>query len=164
MIWHPRDLHLRTGHIEIGGYDEQSVTPGWQNLFSNRSFTKQRLGQTDVLDSLQTKRAGGICLWIEIDKQNPLARLGQRGAEIDGRGCFANPAFLISDRDDFHSGERTRLACWFRRPRRSIRITTLYASRRKSSRWRGHHRQHASRVRSPELAIASRLIITRSFE
>src|SRR6266480_6748853 len=102
MIWHPRDLHLRTGHIEIGGYDEQSVTPGWQNLFSNRSFTKQRLVETDVLASLQTKRAGGICLWIEIDNQNPLARLRQRGTEIHGRSRFSDTALLISSRDDFH--------------------------------------------------------------
>jgi len=35
MIWHPRDLHLRAGHIEIGRHDEQSFAPGWQNLFSN---------------------------------------------------------------------------------------------------------------------------------
>jgi len=35
MIWHPCDLHLRAGHIEICGHDEQSFAPGWQNLFSN---------------------------------------------------------------------------------------------------------------------------------
>ena len=41
-----------------------------------------------------------------------------------------------------NSGERTRLACRFRRLAEN-------PSPRKRSRWRGHHRPHASRVRSP---------------
>jgi len=35
MIWHPRDLNLRTGHVEISRHDEKSFAPGWQNLFSD---------------------------------------------------------------------------------------------------------------------------------
>jgi hypothetical protein len=41
-------------------------------------------------------------LWVKIDKQNAMAQLGQRGAEIYGRGRFADAAFLIRDCDDFH--------------------------------------------------------------
>ena len=33
-----------------------------------------------------------------------LAEFRQRCAEIYGRGCFADAAFLISDRDDLHQG------------------------------------------------------------
>jgi hypothetical protein len=51
-------------------------------------------------------------LWIEIDKQNPLARLRQRGAEINGRGRFTNPAFLISNSDDFHFNRTVAAAIW----------------------------------------------------
>jgi len=35
IIWHPRDFHLRAGHIEIAGHDETAFASGWQNLFSN---------------------------------------------------------------------------------------------------------------------------------
>jgi hypothetical protein len=41
------------------------------------------------------------------------------------------------------SGERTRLAC-------SLRRLAAMVGDWKSSRWRGRHRQHARRVRSPE--------------
>ena len=46
-------------------------------------------------------------MWVKIDKQNAMAHLGQRGAEIYGGGRFADAAFLVSDSDDFHSGLRT---------------------------------------------------------
>jgi len=29
MIWHPRDLHFRARHVEIGGYDEESIASAW---------------------------------------------------------------------------------------------------------------------------------------
>jgi hypothetical protein len=50
-------------------------------------------------------------LWIKIDNQNALAELGQRSAEVDGRGRFADAAFLICDRNDFHSGLRIFPVC-----------------------------------------------------
>src|SRR4030095_3755381 len=59
-----------------------------------------------------------------------------------------------NESDRASSGERTRLACWFRRRAETI---FLCASRhpvrctpQKSSRSRGRARQHASRVRSPD--------------
>jgi hypothetical protein len=160
MIWHPRDFDLRAGQIEIGGHDEQAITFCRKDSFDNRGVANQWLVQTSLLYSLQTKRTGGVCLRIEIDNQDPLARLRQRGAKIHRRCRLADATFLISDRDNFHSGERTRLACSFRRPRRNVRSTTLHPLTPKSSRWRGRHRQHASRVRSPESEIASSLIIS----
>ena len=39
---------------------------------------------------------------IEINKQNTQAVLGECGAEINRRCRFADAAFLISDRDNFH--------------------------------------------------------------
>ena len=50
-------------------------------------------------------------------------------------------------------GEHTRLACCFRRPAGKPFVERVAkprtACRRESSRWRGRHRQHARRVRSP---------------
>jgi hypothetical protein len=52
---------------------------------------------------LQTERAGRVRLWIKIDKQNAMAEFRQSSAEIYGCGRFADAAFLICDRNDFHS-------------------------------------------------------------
>jgi hypothetical protein len=50
------------------------------------------------------------------------------------------------------SGERTRLACWLRRLAAThLALPRKLAQTGKSSRWRGRHRQHARRARSPEL-------------
>ena len=37
-----------------------------------------------------------------------MAQFRQRGTEIDGRGRFADAAFLVSDRDDFHKSENNQ--------------------------------------------------------
>ena len=37
-----------------------------------------------------------------------MAKFRQRGTEIDGRGRFADAAFLVSDRDDFHNAENNQ--------------------------------------------------------
>src|SRR4030095_12438127 len=59
--------------------------------------------ETDLLDSFQTKRAGRVRLGIKIDKQNAMPQFRERGAKVYGRSRFADAAFLVSDRDDFHS-------------------------------------------------------------
>ena len=41
-------------------------------------------------------------LGIEVDQTNPLAKISQRGAQIDRRGRLANSAFLIDDGDTAH--------------------------------------------------------------
>ena len=49
------------------------------------------------------------------------------------------------------------LACWFRRPRRNELswrfVAGLIEYGKRSPRWRGRHRQHAGRVRSPEYRV-----------
>jgi len=47
-------------------------------------------------------------LRIKIDKQNAMAQLRQPSAEIYGCGRFADAAFLVSDRDDFHNAENNQ--------------------------------------------------------
>jgi hypothetical protein len=59
-----------------------------------------------LLDSLQTKRTGRVRLRIEIDKQNAIAQFRERSAKVHGRRRFADAAFLVSNRNDFHSGLR----------------------------------------------------------
>ena len=49
---------------------------------------------------LDSKRAGGIGLRIQIDQQRADFLFGQGGGEIDGSGGFADAAFLIGDGED----------------------------------------------------------------
>src|SRR5262249_7264015 len=106
MIWHPRNLHLSASHIEIGGHGGKGLPPGWAKFFCYLNLPQQRALKNDILHPLPTQTTRRICLGIEIDQQDPLARLRQSGAEVYGRGRFANPPFLIRDRDDFHLRKR----------------------------------------------------------
>jgi hypothetical protein len=42
-------------------------------------------------------------LRIKIDKQNAMSQFRKRSAKVHGSGRFADAAFLVSNRDDFHS-------------------------------------------------------------
>ena len=51
----------------------------------------------------------GIGLWVQVNQQRPFLFLGQSGGEINGGRRFANPTFLVGDRND-----RSRCVChWF---------------------------------------------------
>jgi len=67
--------------------------------------------KTGLLYCLQPKRAGRVRLWIKIDNQNAVAELGKRSTEVYGSGRFADAAFLICDRDNFHSLVRIFQVC-----------------------------------------------------
>jgi hypothetical protein len=47
-------------------------------------------------------------LWIKIDKENAMAKLRQRRTEINGRGRFADTAFLVRKRNDSHLAKGAR--------------------------------------------------------
>src|SRR4030095_584729 len=102
VIRHSGDLDLDAGKINVRGHDEKGVTPRGEDSFGNRRAAEQLLIETGVLHWLEAERAGRVCLWIEIDKQNPLTQLSQAGAEIDGGGRLTDTTFLISDCDDLH--------------------------------------------------------------
>ena len=105
VIRHPRDFHLSAGQVQVSGYDKQVIAPRRENFFSNRSFAEQRFVQTDLVHVLQTKRARRVRLRIKINKQDAVAQFRQRGTKVYGRGRFADAAFLVSNRDDFHFSE-----------------------------------------------------------
>jgi len=102
MIRHARDFHFGACQIEIGRHDKQTIAPRGKNLFSNGSLAEQRLVETDLLDPFQAKRAGRVRLGIKIHKQNAMPQFRERSAKVYGRGRFADAAFLVSNRDDFH--------------------------------------------------------------
>jgi len=106
VIRHARYFDFGAGQIEIGRHDKQVIAARGKDFFSDRSLPEQWFVETDLLESLQTKRAGRVRLRIKIDKQNAMAQFCQRSAKVHGRGRFADAAFLISNRDDFHFGLR----------------------------------------------------------
>ena len=46
------------------------------------------------------ERGGGVALRVEVDHQDPLAELGQRRRDVDGRRGLADAALLVGDHDD----------------------------------------------------------------
>ena len=55
------------------------------------------IGRTGSPAALDAETGRGIALWIEIDDQHEFANRGERRAEIDCRGGFADAAFLIGN-------------------------------------------------------------------
>src|SRR6266487_1852203 len=104
MIGHSRDFNFGAGQIEIGRYDKQVIAARGNDFFSNGTLAEQWFVKTNLLDPLKPKRAGRVRLRIEIDKQNAIAQFRERSAKVHSRRRFADAAFLVSDRDDFHSG------------------------------------------------------------
>ena len=41
-----------------------------------------------------------VALWVDVDEQDALTAEGERRGQVDGRGGFADAAFLIGDRQD----------------------------------------------------------------
>ena len=104
------------------------------------------------------------------DSRRPARRPARTPALTQGPGenrALQQEHRCMADRDGrgVTSGERTRLACWSRRPAATnFRQWTIDVTRARlqpsptgSSRWRGRHRQHARRVRSPDDAPRIRL-------
>ena len=53
---------------------------------------------------LDAESARGVTLRVGIDDKHRQTAQREACGEIDGRGCLADPALLIGDRDDVHDG------------------------------------------------------------
>jgi hypothetical protein len=67
-------------------------------------------------------------LRIKIDKQNAMAQFRQSSAEIHGRGRFADAAFLICDRDDFHFSQKNGLESGRASPESAVASALIIAA------------------------------------
>ena len=102
MIRHPRNFNFGAGEIEVGRNDEHILEPRRQNLVRDRDTGEQRFVDALAFHFLHPKRAGRVRLRIKIDQENAQFLFRQRDAEIHGGRCFANSAFLVRDRNNFH--------------------------------------------------------------
>src|SRR6266699_6297128 len=103
MVWHPGDLDLGARKVEIGRHNEQGFAFCGKDSFGNGGVPEQWFVKASLLYCLQPKRAGRVRLRIKIDKQNAMAQFRERSAKVHGCSRFADAAFLVSYRDDFHS-------------------------------------------------------------
>ena len=103
MIAHPCDLNFGAGEIEIGRDNEEARQSRRQNFLGNGDTAEKRFIQTFAFEFLHAERAGGISLRIEIDEQHAHAFLREGESKVHGRRRFADTAFLVCDRDDFHA-------------------------------------------------------------
>ena len=73
----------------------------YQHL-GNAHLPQQYLIQTVTVLPFQPHAQRGMTLRVQIHQQYPLAALAQTGGQVDRRGCFAAPALLVGNGNDFH--------------------------------------------------------------
>src|SRR5882724_1357491 len=123
-------------------FETETLNPGEpDDCFESSVGTafEKRL-KTDSETGERRQQRHPACENVREEEQQERAAKG----DVDGPG----------DHRRFRIGEHTRLACCFRRlaenhPGKRDRSFAV-SIQEKSSRWRGRHRQHARRVRSPE--------------
>ena len=87
---------------------------------------------------------GRVALRVEVDHQDPVADLRERGAEVDGGGRLADAALLVGDRDDPGQASSSRRAPR-RRPGGSPRLGSRLGAVGVASGRRRRRRPRASR-------------------
>ena len=86
----------------VAGHDEQVVDVGARWSPRRRAAapsTSSVVGRRDAAVVLDAQRRGGVALRVEVDDQDPLPELGERGGDVDGRRGLADPALLVGDHD-----------------------------------------------------------------
>ena len=72
-----------------------------ENSFGERCFSHENVVDADMNAAfVLADSAGGIPLWINIDKEGLLFRYAEGSGQIDGSGGLPYPAFLIRYGDD----------------------------------------------------------------
>ena len=95
-------LDLGAGEVDGGRDDEEvvHVGTGGDHRLQRRSLDQQVVGRGHSPVVGHVHRRGGVALRVEVDDQDALAELGQRGRHVDGRRGLADPALLVGDDHD----------------------------------------------------------------
>src|SRR6185437_5087182 len=79
----------------------------WVLMNERRSTDRLLLGEDVVerrsvvqVEILEPYPFGQVTLWIEINQQYTLAKLGERRSKVDGQSGFAHSSLLIAQRND----------------------------------------------------------------
>jgi hypothetical protein len=106
MILRTGQFKVRTAEIHFTGNNFKAFKCRFLNFFQESALSEQYAVGAVTIDFFQAQPAGGICLRIEIEKQDPSTNSGDTGGKIYSRGGLPDPAFLVGDGNDFgwHSG------------------------------------------------------------
>ena len=89
------------GQIRPRRHDVQAGNfRGLHRLADGRRADQHLIGVDLALAPPDAQAGAGVALRIQVDEQHPAADGGKRRAQVDRRGGFADPAFLIGDGDD----------------------------------------------------------------
>jgi hypothetical protein len=95
------ELDLGAGEVDGGGHRVEPLDLRRNHGILQRCLAEQHVVHRRVAGLVaDPEPGGGVALGIEVDDQDAMAKLGQRGAEAHGRGALADPALLVRDRDD----------------------------------------------------------------
>ena len=85
--------------------DAQAGNGGGNGGVGQGHVIDQNVVGTDLAGVMADPQAGaGIAMGVQVDDQDVLPDRGKRRPQIDRRGCFADAAFLIGDRDNARLG------------------------------------------------------------
>lgn len=100
IVIHTGDFDFSTGQVQLGGGNPQFFLIGGLDDVFERGFTDQHLVNTGGRAFVQTQPGGGIGLGVEIDEEHFFSQSGDCRREIDRRGGFSHPAFLVGNGRD----------------------------------------------------------------
>src|SRR5216684_4321247 len=101
-----RELDVRRNevHPEIAVLDHVSE----RDLRIEQQVVEREL---DLIGLLEAHVDRQVALWIEVDEEDALPELSECASEVHRGGRFANPAFLVGNRDD-SAQTVVRPLCW----------------------------------------------------
>jgi hypothetical protein len=96
------ELHLGGRQVDVGGQQVDVLDRGvLDGVLDGHLAVHQHVVDRHVeLVRIGAQARGEGALRVEVHEQHPAARLGERGAEVDGRRRLADPALLVDHRDD----------------------------------------------------------------
>ena len=102
VVVHPRHFDFQPGQVEVGRDEGELRQAGRGDAGTDLGGAGEGAVEGGRVFHPGGEGAGGIALRVEIDEEDAPAARGEAGGEIDGRRRFANAAFLVRDREDFH--------------------------------------------------------------
>ena len=98
------EFDLDPGEVHGGRDHGEALDAGGDDFVQDVGFSEERPVDAGVAFAGEAEGAGGVGLGVEVEEEDAGSELGEAGGEVYGSGGLSDPAFLVGDCDDFHTG------------------------------------------------------------
>ncbi len=105
VVVHAGHFDFEAGEIDVRGDEGEVFDARGGDGGANVIRAGERAVEGGRVFDFGGHGAGGVALRVEVDEEDALAARGEAGGEIDGGRGFADAAFLVGHREDFHGAE-----------------------------------------------------------